>query len=199
MLAQSVWHYPSTYLRLILLGVIRGVNSVPAHTDQEPVRLIDWAFTGPTDTQYSLNKHYQKHQKDPLKYQLLGLNCRRAYLHFMTTDSFNTVLLNIILKKGGASMLLHIYKQTMYCVVRKIHVSILSKLFKDLLYNLQLRTYNLSSFRGFSRWKVVVWVSLPRGLSSLSLSIHGEFLIQTSTTCLDCQALKDGNKSVLLT
>lgn len=92
MLAQSVWHYPSTYLRLILLGVIRGVNSVPAHTDQEqgynpePVRLIDWTFIGPTDTQYSLNKHHQKHQKDPLKYQLLGLNCRRAYLHFMTTD-----------------------------------------------------------------------------------------------------------------
>lgn len=135
------------------------MNSVPAHTDQEqgynpePVRLIDWTFIGPTDTQYSLNKHHQKHQKDPLKYQLLGLNCRRAYLHFMTTDSFKTVLLNITLKKkgGGASMLLHIYKQTMYCVVRKMHVSILSKLFKDLLYNLQLRTYSLSSFRGFSR------------------------------------------------
>lgn len=83
------------------------MNSVPAHTDQEqgynpePVRLIDWTFIGPTDTQYSLNKHHQKHQKDPLKYQLLGLNCRRAYLHFMTTDSFKTVLLNITLKKRG--------------------------------------------------------------------------------------------------
>lgn len=85
------------------------MNSVPAHTDQEqgynpePVRLIDWAFTGPTDTQYSLNKHHQKHQKGQLKYQLLGLNCRGAYLHFMTTDYFqNSVTKHHIKKKGQA-------------------------------------------------------------------------------------------------